>query len=337
MPENQSHIHVVGLTSDGRLWHTVRRPGGWSAWTDVYQRVSVSWQERVTDVAAVRMLNVPGTSYTEGLYVVLSTVDGELPVLFRDPDTASWQQFTTLPGAPARRVTAALSAKYDLEAPGGSQRLHVAYVTPGGYGVGRGLQLGANTPYISYSLPDQGLLRALSLGFATTALSDPDYPISLAAIRADGRAWFGNGPPGSNLTHVDLESAGAGEVGDLVDLVGTGSGRGDEHFIAVTGDGRIWLASHLTNGSWRTWRDLELTRFVITGPGVYIEGEEVTDVGTFQRAAATTASEGLHLLGVTTNGRLWHQLRPDPWATFRDVELVGVGQDVGYFTAVSAA
>src|SRR5215831_5766052 len=163
MPENRAHIHVVGLTSNGRLWHTLRRPGGWSPWTDVYQQAGIAWQERVTDVAAVRMLNVPGTTYSEGLYVVLSAADRELLVLFRDPGTSSWQQIITLTlGWPARRVSAAFSARYDLEAPGGSQRLHVAFVTLGGEGVGLGLQLGASAPFISYGLPDPGLLRGLS-------------------------------------------------------------------------------------------------------------------------------------------------------------------------------
>lgn len=337
MPENRSHVHVVGLTSDGRLWHTLRRPGGWSPWTDVYQRLLVSWHERVTDVAAVRLLNLPNTTYTEGLYVVLSTVDGQLPILFRDPDTNSWARVAALNGHPARRVTAAFSAQFELEVSGGSQRLQVGYVTPGGSGMGLGLQLGATAPYLSYVLPDQGLLRALSFGFARGSLHDSIYPLSVVAIRADGRAWLGGGNPASNLAHVDLEGAGAGEVGDLVDLIGTGPGWGDHHIVGVTGDGRIWLASRLADGSWRGWRDLELTRFVITANGVLIDGEQITDVGTFHRAAATASSEGLHLLGVTTDGRLWHQLRPDPWAAFRDVELVGVGQDVGFFVAVSAA
>jgi hypothetical protein len=60
-------------------------------------------------------------------------------------------------------------------------------------------------------------------------------------------------------------------------------------------------------------------------------------VGAFERVAAATTSEGEHILGVTSNGRLFHQLRPSSSAQFRDVEAVGVGQNVGSFTAIACA
>lgn len=333
MSENPAHIHVVGLTSNGRLWHTVRRPGGWSAWTNIVQTLGLPWQEYVTDVAAARLVNVPGTSYTEGLYVVVSLVDGRLPVLFREPVNTAWQQVTELSGYPALRVATAFSARYDLGAGGGSQRLQVAYVTPGGSGFGLRLRVSGDTD-LSYGLPQQGRLRSISLGYARTNLAVDDYPLALAATRGNGRAWLADGFPGG-LQPVDLETAGPGEIGDIVDVVRTGYGT--DHFVAVTGDGRIWLASRLPDGSWRRWRDLELILVEYTAGGVRIVREELLDVGTFRRAAAITSTEGLHVLGVTTDGRLWHQLRPDPWAMFRDVELVGVGADVGDFVAVAAA
>ena len=59
------------------------------------------------------------------------------------------------------------------------------------------------------------------------------------------------------------------------------------------------------------------------------------DVGTFATVSTATASKGIHIVGVTTNGQIWHQLRSSPSVIFRDVELVGVGQNVGTFTAAA--
>jgi hypothetical protein len=62
--------------------------------------------------------------------------------------------------------------------------------------------------------------------------------------------------------------------------------------------------------------------------------EAGADVGTFAAVATAPTTEGIHVVGVTTDGRLWHQLRSGSPVVFRDVELVGVGHDVGLFTAV---
>lgn len=50
-----------------------------------------------------------------------------------------------------------------------------------------------------------------------------------------------------------------------------------------------------------------------------------------------STSEGVHALGVTTDGRLWHKLAANLFTGFADVETVGVGQDVGQFTAVTCS
>ena len=95
-----------------------------------------------------------------------------------------------------------------------------------------------------------------------------------------------------------------------------------EGVVLVTGDGHVWLATYLPNGLLSSWRDLEISNI------------GTVDVGTFATAAAASTTEGLHIVGVTTDGRIWHQLRPSSSAIFRDIEQVGVGQDVGLFTAI---
>ena len=106
-----------------------------------------------------------------------------------------------------------------------------------------------------------------------------------------------------------------------------------ESVIAATGDGHVWLAQALPTGSLGAWVDLET--YTATFSGGPWSGTFTTtfDVGTFSTVAAGWTSEGLHVVGTTTNGRLWHQLRT-PTSIFRDIELAGVGRDVGAFTAV---
>ena len=144
----------------------------------------------------------------------------------------------------------------------------------------------------------------------------------------------------------DVEAAEAGEAGDFVDvsLAIANVQDGPDYYGGVTGDGRILLAAQRPNGSWAPWQDLEIGDITVIGPpGVLVNTRGIVDVGTFERIALATTNEGLHVVGVTTNGHLYHQLQPGislqsgRGQEFRDVELIGVGADVGDFVAVAAA
>ena len=113
----------------------------------------------------------------------------------------------------------------------------------------------------------------------------------------------------------------------------------------MTGDGRIVAAAHNPeSNAWTTWKNLEEADFISVAPtGVNITYPDIDEFGTFERVALATTTEGLHILGVTTNGQLFHQLQRGlslqriRGQQFRDVETIGVGADVGEFTAVAAA
>jgi hypothetical protein len=98
--------------------------------------------------------------------------------------------------------------------------------------------------------------------------------------------------------------------------------------VWVGGDGRLWTALLQVSGTATLLTDVE----ALAG-----DRGAFRDVGTFERIALGVTDEGLHVLAVTTDGRLLHQLEPSPGQMFRDVELVGVGQDAGSFVGVACA
>jgi hypothetical protein len=155
--------------------------------------------------------------------------------------------------------------------------------------------------------------------------------VELVTTTADGRIFTTTGGPNAWSLFTEV----SGRKVDVVDAAIAATGA-ETDFLAVTGDGRVWLAARNGSGV-QAWRDLEEVNVVISGGGVVINTTQVVDVGTFQRVAGAPTTQGLHILGVTTNGHLLHQLMPSQGRIFRDVESVGVGQDVGAFTAAACA
>jgi hypothetical protein len=90
----------------------------------------------------------------------------------------------------------------------------------------------------------------------------------------------------------------------------------------VSGDGHVWHATRDPDTSWTDFTD----------------PEAVQDVGTFLGIGVARLQSGLHLCGVTANGRLWHTLRSGPAPRFRDVKaVINPPQAVGSFQAVACA
>ena len=104
----------------------------------------------------------------------------------------------------------------------------------------------------------------------------------------------------------------------------------------MTGDGSAWL-TRLTAFTATAWRDLEEQDVHLVGGSWDAHFRMVVGVGTFERVGLGVTSEGVHVLGATTDGRLLHQLEPSPNQKFRQVELEGVGQDAGSFVGVACA
>lgn len=207
---------------------------------------------------------------------------------------------------------------------------------------------GAGAPAGSGDGVDEGTgAGASGGGFDRRAQHGPPARLRLAGLTANGRL-FRMVVTATGATEVlgDVEAAGAGEAGEIVDtaLAVAPDEDGCEYYAAVTGDGRILLSTNEPSGAgWRNWRDLEEADFVVVGPGGTMTYRDVAEFGTFARVALAITGDGLHVLGVTTSGRLLHQLQAGPATQpgsgqeFQDVELAGVGMDVGDFTAVAAA
>ena len=338
MPENPAALHVVGRTADGKIWHTIRTPTGWTPFGNVLaaaSRLDLEGLGEVVDLAAARRVGPGLNGQPEGLYVLLGLNDARAVLLFRNADTGAWtQQATAFFPHNARRVAAAVSFVVSQGVAPPRSELHMAVVTDNGFLLTAIHEHGSATPDIpadvEWSAGDRGDHRAVAMR-GLSAIDAPSTSVELVSTTADGRLFTTTGAPNGWTPFTEVAS----RPGDVIDAAVVSSGSGTD-YLTVTGDGRAWRAPR-TGSATPVWRDLELVDVVVTGTGVVINTTQVIDVGTFHRIAGATTVEGLHVLGVTTNGHLLHQLLPSQGRIFRDVESIGVGQNVGSFTAAACA
>jgi hypothetical protein len=184
---------------------------------------------------------------------------------------------------------------------------------------------------------ETGQLRAVALDSAV-AIDSPSSPLRMLAVTDDARLLLtvgrGAGIGDLNGQWTPWTPVLAGTPGLPVPADPLDAELAARSVVAATGDGHAWLAPAIP-GSFMLgpWVDLETYTYTVSGPVWSGTFTGVADVGTFSTVAAEWAGEGLHVVGTTTNGRLWHQLRSGS-SIFGDIELVGVGQNVGSFTAV---
>jgi len=317
LSENPANLHVVGRTADGLLWHTIRSPTGWTGFGDVLLAAGLpSLRGHVVDVACARRL-ANTAAVVEGLYVLVA-LDNQPPrLLLRSSNDGSWSQ---QPGAffpTARKVAAGTLTTLSNPI---RNELHMAAVTDDGHLVSAVHDFTATQPV----LPDDVELTSGEVGDArATALSTlvviSQSVVPLLVVTADGNLLQSTGRPGQWGGFIPVI---AGVVGQPLPADAIDASLPTDGIVLATGDGHVWLATHIPNNLLSKWQDLELS------------SAGLTDVGTFATVAAKSTPQGLHILGTTTDGHLWHQLRPSPSAVFRDVEAVGVGWDVGSFTTV---
>jgi hypothetical protein len=339
VPENPAALHVVGRTADGKVWHTIRNPNGsWMSFDNALAkagRLDLEGLGEVVDVAVARRIGPALNGKPEGLYVLLALNDARAVLLFRNADTGVWtQEATAFFPHNARRVAAAVS--FIVSEGNGPSRseLHMAVVTDNGFLLTAIHDHGSATPDVPADVEwfagDRGDYRSVAM-LGQGAIDAPNTSVELVTTTADGRVFTTTGGPNTWSLFTEV----SGRPGDVVDAA-IASTSAETDVLAVTGDGRVWLAARNGSGP-QPWRDLEEVNVVISGGGVVINTTQVIDVGTFQRVAGAPTTQGMHILGVTTNGHLLHQLMPSQGRIFRDVELVGVGQNVGVFTAAACA
>src|SRR3954452_8964487 len=85
VPENPAALHVVGRTADGKVWHTIRTPTGWTPFRNVLAqagRLDLEGLGEVVDVAAARRVEPALNGQPEGLYVLLALNDARAGLLF---------------------------------------------------------------------------------------------------------------------------------------------------------------------------------------------------------------------------------------------------------------
>ncbi|GAA0929434.1 hypothetical protein [Virgisporangium aurantiacum] len=365
MPEDPAALHVVGVTGTGRLIHTTRTPGAWTPFVDVFGPAAADQpqlQGNVTEVAAARAVNLLGGApaapvFPEALIVAVLVSTQPRPLFFyRYADTGQWLPMGTVNAIAGTRRLAITCANGYPSVFGGPMfdpvaRLHLAWIGAAGQLIVTSSPVvapGVTGPVVDVedsSGITRGAFRVPALaGFAA---SDQVTSAKLSGITADGHLYESIVKSDGGVEVLqDVETAGAGNAGELVDIALAVATRGDglEYYGAVTGDRRVLLATrHPVTGTWTTWRNLEEADFAIIGNGVFIPYRDIFDFGTFERLALATTTEGLHVLGVSSNGHLFHQLQPSSVThpsrgqEFRDVETIGVGADAGEFVAIAAA
>jgi hypothetical protein len=105
----------------------------------------------------------------------------------------------------------------------------------------------------------------------------------------------------------------------------TGNIVNDLHVVGITDNGRMWhtIRSQFPP-SWQQWRDVSAT---VTG-----------NPGLFKNVACASIGIGLHVIGITDNGNMWHTIRFSitNWQQWRDVSATVTGNP-GLFKNVACA
>jgi uncharacterized protein YkwD len=199
----------------------------------------------------------------------------------------------------------------------------------------------AGSPYGYYWTQDFGARSAIPAADAnytgptdcatvgTTPVAGPTGlepgTLQLAAVTADGKLWHTIRYTNGNWAQFGNVKALTGDPGSITDaavqVIGSGAGSA-LHLCAITSAGRLWHTARLSNGDWLPFGD--------------VAAQASSDPGAFVSVALANINNELHVLGVTSDGKLWHTIRhvDGTWLPFGDVK--GQAGDPGAFRRVAA-
>jgi hypothetical protein len=317
-------LHLIGV-NDGKLWHTIRldqQGGPWHAFVDV--KAEAGNVGDFVDVDCAREAGAQGI-----LHVVGVTGNGLLWYTVREAGgDHPWRPFPDEPLNP-QGPGPFLQAAVTTARQANRVEVVVAGVTAAGrLWMATRKSATAFNPFTQVAAPAGGnpAFRAA----AVAAVAGQEVQTHLAAVSGDGHIWHTVGRPGQwpSLQDVEAKPAAAGdEPGDLTDV----DCSDNLDLAAVSGNGHVWYARRKPDTSWEDFLDPEADLH---------DPKADRHVGDFLRIGVARLQSGLHLCGVTADGRLWHTLGTGPRAVFRDVKAVidppqAVG--VGSFQAVACA
>src|SRR6266567_8103 len=98
------------------------------------------------------------------------------------------------------------------------------------------------------------------------------------------------------------------------------------HVVIVTGDGKLWYIIRSANGSWQACFD-------------DVKAQTSNDPGPFMGSSCTAADGDLHVVGTTSDGKLWYTIRSanGSWQPFFDDIKAQEANDPGPLLAVDVA
>jgi hypothetical protein len=293
-------LHLSGVSSDGRLWHTIRFAAGpWTPFGDV--------EAQTGDRGSI--VDVDLQSVGNAVHLCAINSAGNLWHTIRRPDR-SWLPFGDVEGQAGARGSFARVGVAEVNG-----ELHVCGVTTAGrlwHTIRR-----VNGSWFSFG--DVETQTGDRGSFTDVDCAGSNGELHVCGTTSDGRLWHTiRRANGTWAPFGDIEAQ-AGNRG-MIREVACAIVAGELHVCCVSSDGRLWHTIRRANGTWLSFGDVE---------------SQTGDRGSFVRVSAGDSGGELHVAGVTSNGRLWHTIRRanGTWFPFGDVEAQT--GDRGNFRTVS--
>lgn len=271
----------------GSLWHTIRfANGSWQASFGLIEGQSAGGAPSYTDVA-------DGSADTQALQVVGVGSDGKLWHTIRNAN-GSWQASFGLIESQSSGGPPSFSR---VGCGGANSSLHVV-----GVGSDGKLWHTIRNPNGSWQA-SFGLIENQSSGgpasFRDVAAGSADgQAVQVVGVGSDGKLWHtirnANGSWQASFGLIESQSAGGPPS---FSRVACGGANGSLHVVGVGSDGKLWHTIRNSNGSWQASFGL-------------IESQSSGGPPSFTDVAARSADgQALQVVGVGSDGKLWHTIR----------------------------